>query len=135
MAFEEDLTELMLGDPGLRAVVSKRIYWRKRPVGTPLPAIVLSSPSRITRYTTLKREKLAGVRVQVDCRGVSEAEVNGVRDAVILFFDGLRGGPFQGAFIQDPTPGDVEATPGAQGKGSSDIHQTSLDVRVWHHPA
>jgi hypothetical protein len=128
------LVAYLLADAGLLARVGPRIEWDVLPQGGPLTAIALYLVSAPREYTMAGRIGLTGFLVQMDVWAPTLAARETASAALIAALDGLRGGDFQGAFIEGQrdsyTPGD-----GPDSTGSSSFFLASLDVRVWFNEA
>lgn len=127
---EEDFIGLLLGAPGVASIVAERISWAVQPQGEIGSAIILHLVSRPQAYTMESRDRLAGSLVQINCKASSFAEAKALARAVTAALDALPAGAFQGAFVENERT-HFEPAEGPQANGDSDIHMTSLDVRVW----
>lgn len=132
---EVDLVQALLANAGLSELVGERITWAKRPEDEALPAIVLHSISSRQGYTTQRQDSLRGALVQMDCVAGDEVTAWALRAALTEALDTLRTAPFQGALIQNLRDAPFQPAHALPASGAADIHQSSLDVRVWHSPA
>lgn len=130
--FDVALTAAVLADPGLSAIVGDRAWWKRRPKGTPAPCLVMTLTSAPWDYTSEGRQGLVGRQVQFDGYSLDATQDAALADALRAFLDRLAGGGFDSAFIENERF-DAVAGDGPQSRdGPTDLHRTSLDVRVWH---
>ncbi len=126
----EGLTALALADAGLSAVVGPNIYWAARPQASTLPAIVLH---RISGTRDLTQDGFSGLverRVQADCIGATAADAGAAAGALVTFAKLVRGVTSAGVLFSAIFPDDERDT--FAGASPDPIHQTTLDLRVWH---
>jgi hypothetical protein len=133
---EEALRAALLASAGVAALIGDRIAWGLRPQGQPLPAISLTRVTGGYDYTLAGRVPTTRSLVQIDCWAGSYADAKGLGRAVLVALDTLNVAPFQGAFVEDERD-DAEDTAAPQRASAgadraTEIHRTSLDVRVVH---
>lgn len=126
---EEALTNHLLAQAGLVALVGQRITWARRPQGSTLPAIVLHVISRQPQYTMEAASGLASRRIQVDCWADSFAGAKGAAREVAAALSGARmtvgGVAFQGGFQEG------ERDSFEQGSGGEQLYRVSMDFIIW----
>lgn len=123
---------MLVADPGVAALVATRIAWGARPRASALPSICLHQVSGVRQYAMTAPSGLVNSRVQVDCWGLSQAEVTAVARAVNAAIGGLRqtvnGVQMQGVFMESEQDmiDEGNATP------AEILHRVSLDFMIWH---
>jgi hypothetical protein len=128
---EEDLVAWLLADAAVAALAAARINWNLRPQGERPPAIVLQLIHAASGYGPGHRDRLRGYLVQVDCWGGTFREAKQLARAVRAALDRLPP-PFQGpGFVEAERDDAYRDEAPAAGGGPTDLHRTSLDVRVW----
>ena len=94
----------------LSNAVSFPVAWGNLGEGTSTPRAVVHRTSG-SREWTLTGPGLMQARVQIDCYGATYAEAITASRAIRDEFDGYRGGPIQGAFldtVRDTTADDAQ---------------------------
>ncbi|MDZ4373559.1 MAG: DUF3168 domain-containing protein [Phenylobacterium sp.] len=129
---QQDLKDALLDRAELTALVGDRIDWNKRLQGEGLPAIRLLRVSGGATYTLEGRRSFTDTVVQFDVYAETATELAAVVAQVRQALDVLRGAHFRGAVIENERDGTLTGD-GPDGDGPSDLHRTSLDVRVWHY--
>lgn len=126
---EEDLIAALLAHAGLAPLVGRRISWRLRPQGEPLPALVLTVVSRVRDELLTEPGRLNSYRIQVDALAGSYGEAKALSRVALAAFDALTD-PFQGAFLlTERDLSDLSAGPQTGvGRTQSRISQ---DIEVW----
>ena len=87
---EEDLLAYLLADAGLSSLVPNRVFWVRRPQGSPLPAIVLTRISRLPDYTLSGPSDMTQSRIQADCYADSYGRSKAVVRALVARMSGAR---------------------------------------------
>lgn len=89
--FERALSQHLLDDAGIAALVNTRVFPVRLPERSTLPAIAWQRASTNRTYTYDRQEDAepwASVRVQIDCWGRSPEEVIDVSEAVMFSLSG-----------------------------------------------
>ena len=128
---QEDLTAAALAFPAIAAIAQRNVYWKRRPQGTGLSALVMHRVHGRALYTMDGRVKLSPFVVQFDCRGATYADAVALSRAVIGLLDTLTARPFRGAFLRQIRDHD-EADDGPVSSPSAEDFLVSLDAQVWH---
>lgn len=126
----DELRDALRGDPGVSALVARRVTWTRRAPTDRLPAVVLRLISGVSSYGVRGRVALTPYRVQVDCLGGSERAARTLAAAVSTALDALKTAPLQ-AFLLDERDDDFSQADGPDPSGASEIFRTIIDVRVW----
>lgn len=136
MDWEQALRRRCLGDAGVAALVGTRVYWRVRPQGSALPALVLTLISDPRPQTLKAFQERRFSRVQVDCWAdggepsapETRAQVVALREAAIA----ALAGPFTqdgiGFGRSDFTP----VTDRGESTETGVVHRDQFDVLVFH---
>lgn len=127
---KQDLVDALLAHPGLTAEVGAEIDWGERRQGASL-GILLERIGGGPTYELHGRTKLTDTQVRMTIYGPDAPTVNRIADQLALAIDTLTAAPFGGAVIEDESDG-FSLGDGPDGDGPSNLHQTSLEVRVWH---
>lgn len=126
---EEALTDHLMAQAGLTALVSNRITWGRRPQGSALPAVVLHVISRTPQYTMGGASDITSQRIQVDCWGDSYGSAKATARQVTAALSGLKttvgGVEFLGSFKEGERDSDE------QGEGGGMLSRTSMDFIIW----
>lgn len=129
---KEALRSHLVANPGIAALVDKRIAWGARPRASALPSIALHQISGVRQYAMTAPSGLVAARVQIDCWGFSQAEVTAVARAVNAAIGGMRqtvkGVQFQGVFLES----EQDMTDDTGGMPAELLHRVSQDWIVWH---
>lgn len=132
---EEALTNLLLADTGVTALVGNRVTWLARGQASALPAIVLSRVTGLPDYTMAGPSGLVMSRVQVDCWGLSYAAAKTAARAVKAALSGLGGEhggiTFGGMFVEGERD-DFDSGSNVQTGAAERYYRTSLDFIIWH---
>lgn len=133
MTFRSDLSAAAKADAGISALAGRRVYWRVRPQGSPVPALVLTLIPTALDYTLTGPNALVERVVQLDGYATSADDADALEVAILTFLDTLRAAPFQGAFVQRfDDAGEPDTAP--QPDGATDFYRASIDARIWHRP-
>lgn len=126
---EEQLTNHLLAQAGLTALVGDRITWSRRAQGAALPAVVLNIISRTPGYSMEAVSGAVEQRVQVDCWGATYGDARGVARQITESLSGVRvtvaGVNFLGSFKD----GDRDSF--EQGAGDEPLYRVNLDFIIW----
>lgn len=129
---KEALRSYLCADPGIGSLVGKRIAWGARPRASALPSICLHQISGVRQYAMTAPSGLVAARVQVDCWGLTQADVTAVARAVNAAIGGLRqtvaGVQMQGVFLESEQ--DMIDEGGAA--PAELLHRVSQDWMIWH---
>jgi hypothetical protein len=127
MSFETDLRSKLTADAGVAAIASTRVYWKVRPQGSALPAVVLSTVSGARDQSHEGAILTQGNRIQFDCIASTKAAAVNLRNAVMAEIEdpGTTGTTeFQGGFVNlyrdlaEDTPAGV-------------VHTEMVDATIW----
>lgn len=121
----------LLADPGIAALVDRRIAWAARPREAQLPSIALHRIDGVRDYTMAAPSGLVTARVQVDCWAATNKEASAISDAVRGALSGLRdtvgGVDFQGVFLE------LEIDYSEESAAPDELlHRVSSDYLIWH---
>lgn len=129
---KEALRAVLVADPGIAALVDKRVAWGARPRASSLPSICLHQISGVRQYAMTAPSRLVSSRVQVDCWGLSQADVTAVARAVNAAIGGLRqtveGVEMQGVFLES----EQDMTDEGGAAPAELLHRVSMDFMIWH---
>ncbi|MEX0854104.1 MAG: DUF3168 domain-containing protein [Bauldia sp.] len=125
---EELLVQLLLGAPGLTALVETRVKWALLPQGALRPNVALHLVAGERHYTAGRPDGLKASMVQIDAWANNftgalqvarevEAQLSGYRDAP-------AGSGFDGIFLR-AIRSDVDKT------GAEILHRVSQDFEIW----
>lgn len=78
-----DLISRLRGAAAIAGIAGQRIYWNKRKLGDPVPAIVLYHVSPGRQYTFDGASGLHGARIQFDCIGAEMRDFDPLFGAVL----------------------------------------------------
>ena len=131
---QKDLTAALNAAPELAELVERRLFWKRRPQGSKLPAVVMHRIHGQPQYTLDGRSGLTPYIVQFDCRAKTYTEALALSEAVITALARLTSSPFQGAFLRGLRDDD-EPDDGPQASPVADDFLVSLDAQVWHFKA
>ena len=120
----------LLGDSGVAALVSVRIYPVSRDQGSALPAVTVARISGRPVYVDTGDAGLSEARIQIDCWGADYPSAKNTAAAVKAslsgFFGTLDGVTFQNLLI------DAERDSRESGGNQSEyLFRTSVDFIVW----
>jgi hypothetical protein len=122
----------LIADTGIAALVDKRIAWGARPRASALPSICLHQISGVRQYAMTAPSGLVMARVQVDCWGLTQADVTAVARAVNAAIGGMRqtvaGVQFQGVFMES----EQDMTDEGGAAPAELLHRVSQDWMIWH---
>lgn len=127
MSFETDLRTRLLADATIAAAVGTRIYWKMRPQGSALPAIVLGTIYGARDQHFEGPIGTQGNRIQFDCLASTALAALNLRDAVVAEIEG--GGAagattFQGGFVN-------LYRDAAEDTASGVVHTQMVDATIW----
>lgn len=126
---EEALTNHLLAQAGLVALVGNRITWVRRPQGSALPAVVLHVISRTPGYTMVGPVNATPQRIQTDCWGKTYADAKAVARQVTAALSGasmtVGGVAFLGSFKE----GERDAFD--QGAAGEALKGVNMDFIIW----
>jgi hypothetical protein len=126
---EEQLTNYLLAQAGLVALVGNRITWTRRAQGAALPAIVLHVISRTPAYTMDGPTNATPQRIQTDCWGKTYSEAKAVARQVTAALSGasmtVGGVAFLGSFKE----GERDAF--TQGVAGEPLEGVNMDFIIW----
>lgn len=125
---EAALLARLLAATALKALVSTRINWSRRPQGEGLPAVVLHRIDGAPDYHTAGPSGLVESRIQVDCWGASYGAAKAVARQVEAAVSGTR-------FVQGAIRFDAILIVDERDDSFDDttpIFRTSLDLAVHH---
>ncbi|BAQ69181.1 hypothetical protein NHU_02026 [Rhodovulum sulfidophilum] len=130
MSFKADLTDLLLSDPGLAALVGPRITWGRRAPGEELPALVLMRVGATRDYHMKGVGALCRTRIQAEILATTLAEAGEVEARLVARLDGIRGPhggtDFRGIFVEALRDGlDTD-------RDGSGIHRILADLIIHH---
>ena len=129
---KEALRSYLCADAAIAALVDKRIAWGARPRASALPSICLHQISGVRQYAMMAPSGLVNARVQVDCWGLSQADVTAVARAVNAAIGGLRqtvgGVQMQGVFLES----EQDMTDEGGAAPAELLHRVSMDFMIWH---
>jgi hypothetical protein len=131
---QRDLTAALNAAPEVAELVERRLFWKRRPQGSPLPAVVMHRVHGQPQYTLEGRSGLTPYIVQFDCRAKTYSEALALSEAVITALGRLTRSPFHGAFLRDLRD-DTDTDDGPQASPVADDFLVSLDAQVWHFKA
>lgn len=131
---QKDLTAALNAAPELAELVERRLFWKRRPQGSKLPAVVMHSIHGQPQYTLEGRSALTPYLVQFDCRAKTYTEAVALSEAVSAALSRLTRSPFNGAFIRTERD-DEDPDDGPQASPVADDFLVSLDAQVWHFKA
>lgn len=127
MSFGADLRTKLTADTTISGLVGTRVYWKYRPQGSTLPAIVLHEVAGQYDQHMGGPMGTQGNRIQADCMAAKKTDVWTLRDAVRneLIAASTNGTTeFQGGIINltrdsyDDTPDGV-------------VHTEQVDATIW----
>lgn len=125
---ETQLRSRLLNASPVSAIVGTRVSWGIRPQGEAYPSIVLSL------IADGRPQHMAGIidmretRVQIDCYGMTRAQVATLREAVISAIvpaATVSGVYFQRAFINTVRTMDAHTDTGI-------VFRDMIDAQIWH---
>lgn len=126
---EEALSDHLLAQAGLTALVGNRITWARRPQGSASPAIVLHVIDRLPQYTMAGPSDATSQRIQTDIWADSFADAKAVARQLTAALSGAH-----------PTVGDVEFLGSfkegerdsfEQGAGDEALYRVGMDFIIW----
>jgi hypothetical protein len=133
---EEALTNHLLAQAGLAALVGNRITWTRRPQGSALSAIVLHVISRTPAYTMDGPTNATPQRIQTDCWAKSYAEAKAVARQVTAALSGTHPSIGDGAspetfvdFLGSFKEGERDSF--EQGAGGEALYRVGMDFIIW----
>ena len=127
MSFEIDLRARLANDPTVSGLVGTRIYWKIRPQGTDLPAIILSMVSGQRDQVMSGPMGTQGNRVQFDCMTSSKSAAIALRNSVLALIEAKASHgatTFQGGFVslyRDTAEDTVDGV----------VHNEMIDATIW----
>ena len=128
---QAELRTRLLGNATVAGIVGTRIDWGARPQGDPYPSVVLTLVNDARPQTFKGNITSRATIVQIDCYGVSSAQVATLREAVIsaIVPTATVGGIiFDRAFIQTVRNLNTISDTGI-------VYRDSIDCQVWHRSA
>lgn len=125
---EEALVALLLSAAGLKALVSTRVYWGRKPQAVPAkPYIVLQRIDGIRDIHMQGASGYVASRVQADIYAETYTASKQTARALVTALMGRRAGIFQGIFIDSER--DLLATDAGE---VTQLFRTSVDFIVHH---
>lgn len=126
---EEDLVALLLGTAGITTLIGDRLTWDRRQQGASLPALVLTTVSRVPDYTMASASGLERSRIQVDCWATTRASANALGAALRTALSGFNGDldtVHLTAFVEDEADSFELSTAGEE------LYRKRIDLMIWH---
>lgn len=131
MAMETALRARLVADASVAALVGTRVYWRIRPQGSDLPAIVLTIISDPRPQHLEGFQDLRATRVQIDCMAATFAELVALREAAIA--------AVVPAGVTDDTRfcrGEINnVIPKGEDTATAWVFGEAIDATIWHKQA
>lgn len=127
MTVEIDLRARLLADGTIAGIVGTRIYWKLRPQGSALPAIVLGTVNGARDQHFEGAIDAQGNRIQFDCLASTKSVAVNLRNAVIAEVElpaTVGDTEFQGGFVnlyRDT----------AEDTASGVVHTEMVDATLW----
>jgi hypothetical protein len=112
----------------LVALITDRVYWKLRPQGSPLPAVVLTLVSDPRPRTMKAPVGYRASRIWIDCVADSRAVATQMSDAVLATIEG--DGSFFGRRFGPPI--DVIVTDKGEKTETGFTHCDRIECRIWH---
>lgn len=132
----ETLSELLMADPAVSAIVADRIYPRTLPDGATFPALVITKVSGLGAYTNDGDTGLEAARVQIDCYSADGASaVIELRTAVRRKLSGFRGGPASGspcAIGSCFCTNDIDLSAPETERSGPRLRRRMLEFQIWN---
>ncbi|MFC5390012.1 DUF3168 domain-containing protein [Brevundimonas bullata] len=125
---EEAISNLLLGNAGVSALVGDRVNWSARP-GAVLPAITLHRITGQRDATNSGRSGLVSSSVQIDIWGGTYSQAKRLARAVVPALPHAQtatgGVVLQGIFIDSESDS-------FEGEDPTPLYRTRIDISVWH---
>jgi hypothetical protein len=127
---EEAIIARLLGDAGVLALVSNRVFPVSRPQASTLPAVTVTRISGAPIMDDGGEAGLLDARIQIDCWGETYSSAKLLARAVLTSLSGFRG--TVGATEFENVELDTERD-SREGGGNAEAYEfrTSLDFFVW----
>jgi hypothetical protein len=125
---EVQLRARLLANSPVAAIVANRISWGVRPQGEAYPSLVLTVIDDPRPQTFKANIDVRSTLVQMDCYGITRAQVAALREAAIsaIVPPAIQGSvEFLRAFIDTVRGMDMRTETGV-------IYRDTVDVRIWH---
>jgi hypothetical protein len=127
---EEAIIARLLGESGVAAIVTTRIFPGSRPQGSALPAIVLNRISGGPEYADDGEVGLEQARIQIDCWAATYGEAKLLARAVTACLSAVEG--TVGATVFQSIELDIERDLREGGSAAADYpYRTALDFLIW----
>lgn len=132
MALREALLNYLGTDGAVTALVGERIYWKRRPQGSDLPAIVCARITGGYGHTLDGGSGHAQPIVQISALGLSNTSAEAVAEAIREAMQGLSG-TWSGVLVTSVIlRNEIDLDQPDQVGGDVGTHEIALDYEIQH---